>query len=91
MLMLGYFDTDDYDSRVYAYERGMRYSQSFPSYYGNGMRCAVLAETKFSKKFSLTAKIGTTKYFDRDKVGSSYQEIDSSVVTDLEIQLKVKI
>ena len=91
MLMLGYFDTDDYDSRVYAYERGMRYSQSFPSYYGNGMRCAVLAETKFSKKFSLTAKIGTTKYFDRDKVGSSYQEIDGSVVTDLEIQLKVKI
>lgn len=88
---LGYFDTDNYDSRVYAYERGMLYSFYFPAYYGHGIRLALVASSNFSDKLSLTAKIGTTKYFDRNKIGSSYQEINASSATDLEIQLKLKL
>lgn len=91
MLSFGYFDTDDYDSRVYAYERGLRYSFSFPAYYGNGIRFALFATSAFSDKVSVTAKVGTTKYFDRDKIGSSYQEIDSSSATDLELQLRLRL
>ena len=91
MLSFGYFDTDDYDSRVYAYERVLRYSFSFPAYYGNGVRFALFATSTFSDKVSVTAKVGTTKYFDRDKIGSSYQEIDSSSATDLELQLRLRL
>lgn len=86
---LGYFNTDDYDSRVYAYERGLLYSFYSPAYYGNGMRFAVVASSAFSDVITIAAKIGTTKYFDRDKIGNSYQQIDSSVATDLELQLNI--
>lgn len=88
---LGYFDTDDYDSRVYAYERGMLYSFYSPAYYGNGMRFALLASSEFSDKMTITAKVGATKYFDRDKIGSGYQQINGSVAADFELQLNVTI
>ena len=87
----GYFDTDDYDSRVYAYERGMLYSFSFPAYYGNGIRMAMYGCSDFSEKITIIAKIGMTKYFDRDKIGSGYQEIDGSMMSDLELQLRLRI
>ena len=88
---LGYFDTDDYNSRVYSYEKGMLYSFSIPSYFGNGVRLALLASSRFSEKITITAKLGLTKYFDRDKIGSSYQEINGSSTTDLELQAKLRL
>ena len=88
---LGYFDTDDYDSRVYTYERGMLYSFSFPAYYGNGMRFAFLANSECFDKLRITAKLGLTKYFDRDKISSGYQQIDGSMGTDLELQIQFKL
>lgn len=86
----GYFHTDDYDSRVYSYERGMRYSFAFPSYYGQGIRYAIMANSERLKNIGITAKIGTTKYFNRDKIGSSYQQINHSSATDLELQVRWK-
>lgn len=86
----GYFHTADYDSRVYSYERGLRYSFAFPSYYGQGIRYAFLANSERLKNIGITVKIGTTKYFDRDKIGSGYQQINHSSATDLELQVKWK-
>lgn len=88
---LGYFDTDDYNSRVYAYERSLLYSFYSPAYYGNGFRLSFVASSDFSDIVTVTAKIGTTKYFDRDKIGSGYQQINKSIATDMEIQLNVKL
>lgn len=87
----GYFHTDDYDSRIYSYERSMLYSFSFPAFYGKGMRCSLFANYNFLKKMTITAKIGATKYFDRDKIGSGYQQIFHSYATDLEMQIKIKL
>ncbi len=91
IMSFGYFDTDDYDSRVYAYERGMRYSFYSPAYYGNGVRAALFAVSDFSDNITVTAKVGVTKYFDRDKIGSGYHEIDGSSATDLELQLRLRL
>lgn len=85
-----YFSTHDYNSRLYAYERGTLYTFSFPMYYGRGMRLAFYSNTKINKNLMLIAKIGTTKYFDREKISSSYQEINGSSQTDLDVQLKWK-
>lgn len=87
----GYFHTDDYDSRVYSYERGMLYSFSFPAFYGKGMRGSLYANYDLLKKMTITVKIGTTKYFDRDKIGSGYQQIFHSYATDLELQVRMKL
>ena len=38
----------------------------------------------------IACKLGSTKYFDRNKISSSYQEIDGSSMTDIEVQIRWK-
>lgn len=85
-----YFHTHDYDSRIYAYERGTLYNFSFPMYYGKGMHGSINMRTSVIKNVLIIGKLATTKYFDREKISSSYQEIDGSMMTDAEIQIKWK-
>lgn len=89
-LSAGYFDTDDYDARVYTYERGLRYSSFFPSFYGQGLRLTFNAAAEPCKQLSFVAKVGTTKYFDRKQIGSGLNMIDSFSATDLEIQAHLR-
>ncbi|WP_288317355.1 helix-hairpin-helix domain-containing protein [Xylanibacter caecicola] len=84
------FDTDDYDSRVYAYEHGMLYSVYFPAFYGRGIRYALFANADISRSLTVSAKLGTTDYFDRDHIGSGMQQTDRSSVTDVEVQARIK-
>lgn len=85
-----YFHTQDYNSRLYAYERAMLYDFTFPMFYGHGMRFSLRLQWAVTKNLILTGKVGTTKYFDRDHISSSYQQINSSAMTDLELQLRWK-
>ena len=55
-----------------------------------GMRFSLCLQDALTKNFILTGKVGTTKYFDRDHIASSYQRIDGSAMTDLELQMKWK-
>lgn len=87
----GYFHTDGYDSRIYIYERGLLYDFSFPMLYGEGIRYALMAKTTLGKKVMIIAKISTTDYFDRNSVGSGYQKINKSALTDMELQLRLKL
>lgn len=87
---INYFHTHDYESRLYAYERGMLYNFSFPMFYGNGIRLALCVKANVGKNLMLQGKIGTTKYFDRDHISSSYQQIDGSAMTDLDLQVRWK-
>lgn len=85
---LGYFNTDDFNSRIYCYERGLLYTFAFPVFSGEGMRYAINVRWDANSKLMFMAKLGTTHYFDRDKIGSSYQQINQSSQTDLEMQLR---
>lgn len=88
--VFGYFNTDSYDSRLYIYEQGMMYDFSFPAFYGEGIRYSLLVRGNITPRLMITAKAGTTNYFDRDKISSSYQQINHSSMTDIEVQLKYK-
>ena len=87
---LGYFHTSDFASRIYAYEPGLLYQMSFGSYYGEGIRYALVARSEIGSHLLLVAKLGTTDYFDRSHLSSGLQEISRSSQTDLEIQVKWK-
>ena len=87
---LGYFNTDDFASRIYNYERGPLYSFSFPAFYGEGIRYALFARVDLTSSLLLIAKCGITDYFDRDHISSGLQQIDHSSQTDLELQVKWK-
>ena len=87
----GYFRTDSYDSRVWLYEQGPLYTYSMNQFSGKGIRYWLMARANLGKNLLLTAKIGITDYFDRNQIGSSYQLIDGSSQTDLDIQLRWRI
>ncbi len=83
---VGWFHTDDYDSRLYQYEPSVRYDFSFPMYYGHGLRYGLMARAELGA-FIVAAKMGTTNYFDRAVISSGLQQIDRSSMTDLLVQL----
>jgi hypothetical protein len=85
---LSYFHTDGYDSRVYAYERSTLYNFSYPVYSGQGIRYAFFVAADVTPHLLVIAKVGTTDYFDRDHISSSYQQIDHSAQTDLDVQVR---
>ena len=86
----GYFHTDDYYSSIYSYERGMLYDFSFPSYYSEGIRYALIVKYMPTKRLYVMAKAGTTDYFDRSQVGTALQQVDASSLTDIQMQLRWK-
>ena len=85
---IGWFRTDDYDARLYQYERSVPYDFSFPMYYGHGLRYALMVRADIGKHLMATVKAGTTNYFDRSTIGSGLQEVDHSSMTDLLIGLR---
>ncbi len=85
---VGWFRTDDYDSRLYQYEPSVLYDFSFPMYYGHGLRYALTARADVGR-FVLSAKVGTTNYFDRAVISSGQQQINRSSMTDLLLQLRM--
>ena len=87
---VGYFRTDSYDSRAYLYELGPLYSYSVIQFSGEGIRYWLMVRANIGKRLMLTAKFGTTNYFDRPTIGSSYQQINRSSQTDLDLQLRWK-
>ena len=88
---IAYFHTDDYDSRLYTYERGMLYGFNFPMFYGEGIRYWLMVKAECTSKLMLTVKISTTNYFDRATIGTGLQQINHSAMTDLELQIRWKI
>jgi hypothetical protein len=87
---LGWFHTDSYDSRVYLYELGPLYTYSFSQFSGEGIRYWLMMRANIGSRLMLTAKLGITNYFDRSTIGSSYQQINGSSQTDLDLQLRWK-
>lgn len=85
-----YFCTDDYDTRVYAYERGLLNTFYTPSFYGRGFRYTVHARYDWGTRLMLLLKLGQTIYQDRETIGSGNDQIAGNKKTDLQLQLRVK-
>lgn len=86
-----YFNTDDYDSRVYVYERGLLYTYSSASYSGKGFRGSAHLRLDLGKTLMLIAKFGCTHYTDRDEISSGHNLINGSTKSDLQLQMRLKL
>lgn len=85
-----YFCTDDYDSRVYAYEKGLLYTFYTPSFSGQGVRWSAHVRFDWGEHLMLLAKLGQTVYLDRDAIGSGNEWIAGKKKMDLQMQLRLK-
>jgi hypothetical protein len=85
---LAYFNTDSYDSRIYAYENDVLYAVSFPAYYGKGWRYYLIGKMPISRNLDAWIRIAQTNVSDRTTIGSGTSEIEDNRKTDLKVQLK---
>lgn len=85
------FNTDSYDSRIYAYERDVRYALSTPAYYGIGSRLYLLVNYNFKKWLQLYLRYSTTNYNDRELIGNGLDEIEGNRKSEIKLQCIVKI
>lgn len=90
-LGITYFNTDSYNARVYNYEPSLLYSFGSTSYYYKGIRTTLLVSVPIIRKsLFINAKIGMTKYFNRDTIGSELEMIDANHREDLQMQVRWK-
>lgn len=85
-----WFNTDDYDSRIYAYEHALLYTFSYPSYYAHGWRCAVTGRYSVNNNITVLLKGGMTHYMNKNTIGSSQELINGNHKQDVQVQVKYK-
>ena len=89
---LGYFNTDDYLSRIYLQSPALYSSISSASYNGHGMLGVLTCRWKSkNEKLWLEGRYSLLRYFDRDEQGTGLQRILSPWKNDLSFQLRLKI
>ena len=92
-----YFETDGYDSRIYAYENDVLFSSSTPAFFDSGFRLYVNLQTNVSKwqllheklSIKISAKYSLTHFFKLDKIGSELNEIQGKNRSDFKLQILV--
>lgn len=84
------FDTDDYNSRLYAYENDVLYAFSVPAYYGKGSRFYAMVKIKLRKNIDFWLRFSQTYYVDRNVISSGLTEIDGNTKSEIKAQIKIK-
>jgi hypothetical protein len=85
------FDTDGWESRIYAYENDVRYAFSIPSFYGKGQKIYLLLRWKPCPSMTLWLRLARTTWFDRTTIGSGADLIKGNHKTEVKVQALVKL
>ena len=86
-----YFKTDNWNTRIYAYEKNILYAFSFPTFYGEGIRNYSVLKVNILKNITVYVKIAWTHYFDRNEISSDLEKIDGNNKTDANLLVKIKL
>lgn len=84
------FETDGYDSRIYAFENNMLNVFYIPAHAGTGMRAYALLRWTFAKRFDLWVKYGLFLYQNIKSIGTGPERIDGNRKSDIGVQLRIK-
>ncbi len=84
------FDTDSWDTRIYAYESDLLYSFSIPAYYSQGTRFYLLAKYSFSDRFDFWIRYSQTYFANVETIGTGLDEIDGPTRSDIKAQIRIK-
>ncbi|MDR1197979.1 MAG: helix-hairpin-helix domain-containing protein [Prevotellaceae bacterium] len=86
-----YFDTDSWNTRVYAYESDMLYAYSVPAYYMKGRRLYLNMRYSITKQINLWLRASQTHYSNRESIGSGTARIDGNRQTEIKAQVIIKL
>jgi hypothetical protein len=89
-IRLQYFETDSYNSRLYAYENDVLFSYSIPVFYEKGYRYYLNINYELNRKLSVWGRIAQTLYPEKITVGSGLDEISKNHKTEVKLQALYK-
>jgi hypothetical protein len=84
----GIFDTDSYDSRVYAYENDVLGGYSIPAYYYKGTRINFNMRYKLADGVDFWFRYSVSFYDNRNRIGSGLDEIEGSKKSEFKWQIR---
>jgi hypothetical protein len=87
---LAFFDTDNYDTRIYAYESDVLYAFSIIPYYGQGLRYYFNISYDINRYISIWLRFSQTYYTDRDVISSGLGEIEGRTRSEIKVQVRAK-
>ena len=88
-LRLQYFETDDYNSRIYAYENDVQFYYSIPAFFNKGYRYYLNIHYNFNSNISFWLKWSQTRYRNVESIGSGLDEIPGSVKSEIRVMMRM--
>ena len=85
-IRLLYFETDGYNSRMYAYENDVLYGYSIPVFYDKGYRYCLNLNYDVTRKLSMWARFAQTIYPNKNIIGSGLDLIIGNKKTEVKLQ-----
>ena len=85
---VAYFQADGYESRLYAYERNVLHSFSFPSYFRKGLRIYFNKKIKPVRGLDIWFRYALTHYLGISELGSGLDKIAGNQKSDVRLQLR---
>ncbi|WP_412068676.1 ComEA family DNA-binding protein [Rubrivirga sp. IMCC43871] len=90
-LRLTLFDTESYDARLYAFENDLTGVFSIPALSGRGVRGYVVVTARPTDGVTAQLKLATTWLRNVNRIGSGVNAVDGQRVSDLGVQLRVRL
>lgn len=88
---LAWFNTESYNSRIYAYENDLLYTFAVPAFFGEGFRAYLNLKYKISEKAEIWFKLANTWQSGAESISSGYNEIAGNQKTEVKFQLRLKM
>ena len=88
-IRLQYFETDDYNSRIYAYENDVLFYYSIPAFYDQGFRYYLNLNYNLNSNISFWLKWSQTIYNNAESIGSGLDEIPGSKKSEIRVMARV--
>lgn len=82
-----YFETDGFDSRLYAFENDVLYSYSIPQFMGKGLRYYLNFNCDISKKMTIWCRWAQTIYANQDHISSGLDQIEGNKRSEIKLQV----
>jgi hypothetical protein len=85
---LQYFETDGFDSRIYAFENDVLYSFSIPFFNDKGYRYYANLNYDVTKKLTVWLRFAQTIYTNKTEVGSGLDRIKGNKRSEVKVQMQ---
>ncbi|HEU5165715.1 MAG TPA: hypothetical protein VFU29_09270 [Chitinophagaceae bacterium] len=88
-IRLQYFETDDYNSRIYAYENDVLFYYSIPAFHDQGFRYYINVNYNLNSNISFWLKWSQTLYQNIASIGSGLDEIPGSKKSEIRMMARI--